>query len=389
MDFHIEGTRLYDGRDPVPFRRTPHQRGRMGPEGIVVHETAGHLTPGSSVSWLTQSKARASAHFVIERDGSVTQLADTDRKTWHAGKSKWDGRSGCNGFMIGIEIVGPGKLVRFGERCTAWFGQTYDIAEYGLQERRTAAHGKGWWMPFTSAQEAALTALCAALAAKYDIDPANIVGHYHVSPGRKVDPHPLFDFAALRVAVADSATTDAPRTVAKTAPVRLSYGPGRVIEDVRIAQSRLIALGYNLGPAGADGRFGSRTRAAVLAWEAENERATDGIIDAADFDALLSPGAKEMPETPVAAAAVAKAKAAMTKVDTTAAVSGATLGMSALLSDSAWGGFVGLLDRMSAAISKLAGLGVKVPPNVIVSVLCGVVLLALWRWARMAARGGG
>lgn len=374
MGYKVIDGRLYrDGRQ-VPFVATPNVGGRMSPDMIVAHDTAGRLTPGNSVTWLCNPKAKASAHLVLERDGSVTQLADFDRQTWHAGVSTWQGVSGVNRRAIGIEMVGPGKLVRFGERCTAWYGETYDIAEYGLQEARSSYHGSGWWMPPSAAQMAAMREICAALAQAYKILPENIVGHYHISPGRKVDPSPLFDFADLRKAVETQPAAPREFMLAKG-----SRGP-----EVATLQVRLKELGYDLGAAGADGIFGTRTRNAVLAWEAEQGRATDGVIDRLDFTALTSEDAKEMPETPVAAeAAEQKAKAA-SAVDKTAIVTISTLSLSALGSDDLWGAAMGGLSRLTEAVGKLAGLGIKVPPGVIMPMIAAALIGALWHWSRKA-----
>jgi N-acetyl-anhydromuramyl-L-alanine amidase AmpD len=373
MKFEVRGDRLYQDGAPVPFVPTPNVGGRMNPTMIIEHETAGRLTPGSSVSWLTQKKAKASAHLVIARDGSVTQLADFDRQTWHAGKSTWKGRSGCNRTAIGIELDGPGKLVRFGERCTAWFGETFDIAEYGLKEARTAAHGNGWWMPHSEAQIAVCEAVTAELAVHYGIDAEDCVGHYHVSPKRKVDPSPLFDFDHLRETV--RATKER-----QPQPRNFVLAKGSRGKDVEAVQEQLAALGYDLGPAGADGFFGSRTRNAVLAWEAEQGRTLDGKVDVDDFDVLTSPIAKAMPETPVAAAAAETAKTAKRSVDATAVVSLGTLGMGALGSDELWGGLMSQLDRLTQGVAKLAGLGVKVPASYVIAVLIAVLIGVVWRW---------
>lgn len=47
-----------------------------------------------------------SAHYTIDRDGSVYQHVDETEKAFHAGVSEMpDGRSGVNDFSIGIELV--------------------------------------------------------------------------------------------------------------------------------------------------------------------------------------------------------------------------------------------------------------------------------------------
>lgn len=64
-------------------------------------------------------------------------------------------------------------------------------------------------------------------------------------------------------------------------------------ELVKAMQERLAQLGYAVGR--ADGIYGSRTRAAVLAFQAENELTTDGIIGPETRTALNSETAVPMP----------------------------------------------------------------------------------------------
>lgn len=106
-----------------------------------------------------------SAHFFIERSGSVWQFVSCDARAWHAGQSQWLGRNNCNDYSIGIELEGL----------------------EGLQ--------------FEAAQYRALSALCHDLAQRYDI--AHMAGHEHIAPGRKQDPGLGFDWAYLHTALAD------------------------------------------------------------------------------------------------------------------------------------------------------------------------------------------
>jgi len=103
---------------------------------------------------------RVSAHFVVRRDGSVLQFVGCDRRAWHAGQSSWLGRANCNDYSVGIELEGSDS------------------------------------QPFTAAQYRALWGLVAKLRRRYPI--VAIAGHCHVAPGRKTDPGPYFDWAALR-----------------------------------------------------------------------------------------------------------------------------------------------------------------------------------------------
>ena len=54
-------------------------------------------------------------------------------------------------------------------------------------------------------------------------------------------------------------------------------------------QQRLIELGYDVGPDGADGVFGDNTKAAVEAWARATGRPVDGTIGADDWAVLFAP----------------------------------------------------------------------------------------------------
>ena len=76
---------------------------------------------------------------------------------------------------------------------------------------------------------------------------------------------------------------------------------------VEVLQKRLRELGYR--PGGADGVFGSLTRAAVLAFQAENHLKTDGIAGPLTQEALNSDSAIPMPLGERATETVADLKA--------------------------------------------------------------------------------
>lgn len=106
---------------------------------------------------------RVSAHFLVDREGSITQFVNCDQRAWHAGVSRFQGREACNDFSIGIELEGT------------------DTASY------------------SDAQYRALSALIPALFAAYpQLSVEAIVGHSDIAPGRKTDPGPAFDWSRLR-----------------------------------------------------------------------------------------------------------------------------------------------------------------------------------------------
>ena len=172
------------------------------PEIVVLHDTAGRLEKGNSAAWLASANTgKASVHFVIELDGTITQQVPTNRRANHAGASSYNGRSGCNVFSIGIELVNPGRMTRLSEtQALAWWGQQLAINLFGIRELTTREHGSGLWMPHPEAQITALVSLLETLF--QDIRTLkDITTHWYVSPGRKVDTNPLLPLEEIRARI--------------------------------------------------------------------------------------------------------------------------------------------------------------------------------------------
>lgn len=185
---------IRDDGNPYSYAPSPNHEGTVDPRFLVMHFTAGRSAE-SSVNWLTNPAAKASAHLVIGRDGSIAQLVPFNHIAWHAGRSSWESLDGLNRYSIGIELDNPGKLVRSGNRWRAWFG-----GEYNPNEVIEAVHKHGGesfgWLTYTPAQlEAALEA-SSLLMGRYGL--SDVVGHDDISPGRKVDPGPAFPMREFR-----------------------------------------------------------------------------------------------------------------------------------------------------------------------------------------------
>jgi len=131
---------------------------------------------------------RVSAHFFVRRDGRTLQFVSCDERAWHAGVSLWEGREQCNDFSIGIELEGlEGDL-------------------------------------FEPAQYAALVCLLRTISRRYPLDA--VVGHEHVSPGRKADPGSGFAWHMLRLRLGWPAHACAPIAVPhamRTSPHEVRY----------------------------------------------------------------------------------------------------------------------------------------------------------------------
>lgn len=199
--------------DGVPYHAARLIGPTIIPEIVILHDTAGRLQKGNSASYLASSD-KVSVHFVIERDGSITQLVPTNRRAAHAGQSHYHGRDGCNDFSIGIEIVNPGKLTRTnGGGATAWWGEDFGYGAYKLADITTKEHGTGVWMPYSEEQIDAVLELLTALFWQLDTL-KDITTHWYVSPGRKVDTNPLFPLEHIRSRILgrdDPADADADR----------------------------------------------------------------------------------------------------------------------------------------------------------------------------------
>jgi N-acetyl-anhydromuramoyl-L-alanine amidase len=108
-----------------------------------------------------------SSHLCIDRKGEVRQYVSFNERAWHAGSSSYQGRSACNDFSIGIELEGADTV-------------PYEPVQY-------------------QALADAIAALCAAYPA---LSADRLVGHSDISPGRKTDPGPAFDWPRARSLVA-------------------------------------------------------------------------------------------------------------------------------------------------------------------------------------------
>ena len=106
---------------------------------------------------------QVSSHLLIDREGAVVQFVPFQKRAWHAGVSEFEGRERCNDFSIGIELEGADQI------------------------------------PYTEAQYRKLAATVKLLLSHYpSITSQRIVGHSDISPGRKTDPGPAFDWQLFR-----------------------------------------------------------------------------------------------------------------------------------------------------------------------------------------------
>jgi N-acetylmuramoyl-L-alanine amidase len=225
----ISQHRLHDdGGTPVSFRESPNHRGVLAPDYLLIHYTAGRSAE-ASISWLCNPRAKASAHLVIGRDGSVVQLVPFNVVAWHAGASAWrDGDErivGLNRRAIGIELDNPGRLVRRGERWRSLFlGTEYADAEVIEATHKNESRAAGWAV-YPREQLDALLEVCAALVDAYPL--RDVLGHDDVAPGRKSDPGPAFPLESLRARLFGRADDGEPARCVTTTDLNIRLGPGK------------------------------------------------------------------------------------------------------------------------------------------------------------------
>lgn len=172
-------TGLLRGVRYVPSPNQDLRPAGMEPELIVVHGIS--LPPGGfGGPWIEQlfmntlppdehpyfaqiSMLRVSSHLVIRRDGAISQYVPFHARAWHAGQSAFEGRTACNDFSVGIELEGADTI------------------------------------PYADPQYQVLATVVSALCRAYPrLSLTRIAGHSDISPGRKSDPGPAFDWARAR-----------------------------------------------------------------------------------------------------------------------------------------------------------------------------------------------
>lgn len=158
---------------------------------LVMHFTSGATAMSSINFWKTPDAKGASAHFVIDRDGTLYQCRPCNMTCGHAGKSTWkhNGKTyeNLNSCSIGIEFANGGDSTNL-------------IKRYSMLPPLRAKHKNGGplcdWERYTPEQIATAKELSAVLVRRYKLD--QIVGHDDIAPDRKVDPGPAFPMAEFR-----------------------------------------------------------------------------------------------------------------------------------------------------------------------------------------------
>lgn len=234
------------------------RKGSGRPDILLLHYT-GMTSAAKAIEWLARPDSGVSCHYVIDRDGRITQMVAEDMRAWHAGVSYWAGEADINSCSIGIEIDNPGH-------------------ELGYPE-------------FPETQMCAVETLAQDIVARWEIAPERVLAHSDIAPARKLDPGEKFDWARLaRVGVGHWVEPAALKP--GDGGVGAGYG-GPLIHEV---QDLLRRYGYDINQSG---HHDPPTEAVVRAFQRHFRPArVDGRIDQstiATLEALLAGLGKRAP----------------------------------------------------------------------------------------------
>jgi N-acetylmuramoyl-L-alanine amidase len=216
----------------------PRKDGRR-PDILLLHYT-GMMSAEKAIEWLARPDSGVSCHYVIDREGRITQMVAEEMRAWHAGVSHWAGETDVNSCSIGIEIDNPGH-------------------ELGYPE-------------FPDAQMRAVEALSRDIVARWDIRPERVLAHSDIAPTRKLDPGEKFDWARLARAGVGHWVEPEPLK-----PGDEGIGPGDRGPLIDEMQDLLRRYGYGVHPSG---QHDPPTEAVVRAFQRHFRPArVDGRID--------------------------------------------------------------------------------------------------------------
>ena len=155
---------------------------------LVIHFTSGASAESSINFWKQPAAKGASAHIVIDRDGTVYQCRPFNVTAGHAGVSEWKGFKSLNSCSIGIELANAGDDVALALKWSKFAPIVAKHKNGGKAQK---------WEAYPPEQLAACEEVAKALVARYKLD--DVIGHEDIAPSRKNDPGPAFPMAALRV----------------------------------------------------------------------------------------------------------------------------------------------------------------------------------------------
>ena len=127
----------------------PHEQ-----RGVLFHHSA--RTAQATIERMLDPASQVSYHCLIDADGSRCTLVPDTQVAWHAGASRFLGRTRCNDFLLGL----------------AFAGDTYLAPLSGPQLASALEWLDARWL-------------------RLGWDPGRMTDHRQVAPGRKDDLNPV------------------------------------------------------------------------------------------------------------------------------------------------------------------------------------------------------
>jgi N-acetyl-anhydromuramyl-L-alanine amidase AmpD len=155
-----------------------NQQNVDAPSMIVLYYTG--VPKNETLSIFTNPKTEKSYHYLIDKNGGITQIVPESKRAWHAGNAYWKGDQDINTISIGIGIENIGYH---------WKNEhpNNGVVIPGSNEQ---------WYPFDHKAINALIPALKSLIQKYKILPSMIVGQSDVRIGLNA-PGPFFPWKKL------------------------------------------------------------------------------------------------------------------------------------------------------------------------------------------------
>lgn len=236
------------------------------PVGVTWHWTAGWTRDSADRTLGGKNpdrKGQASAHFCIGRSYTegISQYVDIENRSWHAGTKqtiRWDGK----------EVVEAGTSYVDSRTCIGIETVNIGFARTGIKKeadwiRVFSPNGRTemFVQPWTEEQVTMCIFIGKKIVEKYpNIGIKEHHGHMDVCPGYKEDCSLAFPFAKVLSGIYNEKVEDI-------------WTPFLTIEG---RQKVLQLLGYDIGKAGVDGDWGTKSSSALKAFQKETGLIQDG-----------------------------------------------------------------------------------------------------------------
>lgn len=232
----------------APSPNIGERRGGGRIDFLILHYT-GLESARRSIDVLCDPRNEVSCHYLVDDDGTITQMVSEADRAWHAGLSSWHAVEDINSHSIGIEIQNPGHVTGY--------------------------------PAFPDTQMQAIEDLSRDIISRYGIRPENILAHSDIAPQRKIDPGEKFDWG--RIAAAGIGHWVPPKPVAGP-PERERITDDRPSREVAVMQELLTYYGYRVS---RDGLLDKPTQKVIKAFQRHfRPERVDGLPDASTIGTL-------------------------------------------------------------------------------------------------------